>query len=352
MKLKTIILIVSLGLFFWVLNTGISRASEILLNDGTKVQGTIIQMNDTSISVNTSSGTLVIPRSKIAEIKLNDTNQSLVEKQVLIHLNNGNTVKGKLLKETQDYFIIQLSIGQLVVERKNVASIQEANTANEKYNEENSGANIEKDGTMNNPQPVPVSPSKNVPSKGYHSGANNPSPVSHNGWYAVGDLGTDIPTGPDQPYSSPAFDIAIGGGYQFMDYLGLELVARFGLLGSWSDPNTGYSGDWRFLNVSLDLKPMIPLDHSYSQDIFFLVGVGIASLQLSYKNNGSYDTEPGASIDLGFGYEYFIETNFAIGAALAYHNHTFTKVYTNGGTLNLPYREDASQTSLDVVFRF
>jgi len=152
-KLKTYIytVLVCVAVLFLV-NTNKAYSSEIILRDGTKIQGTITQMNDTSVSVKASFGLVTIPRDKIADIKLNGANQSLIGKQVIIHLNNGTSIEGKLLKENNYYLVMQASFGQVTVERKNVASIKEANTTTGNYTNENSGENTDYNTTNNTPE--------------------------------------------------------------------------------------------------------------------------------------------------------------------------------------------------------
>lgn len=71
-------IVITAVLFLAVLvHVKIGLASEIILKDNSKIEGTIVKMNDKSVSIKTSLGLLTIPRDKIATINLVDVQNTV-----------------------------------------------------------------------------------------------------------------------------------------------------------------------------------------------------------------------------------------------------------------------------------
>ncbi len=66
------IVIAAVLLLVVLVNVKMSLASEVILKDGSKIEGTIVKMNTKSVSIKTSLGLLTISRDKIATINLVD----------------------------------------------------------------------------------------------------------------------------------------------------------------------------------------------------------------------------------------------------------------------------------------
>lgn len=178
----------------------------------------------------------------------------------------------------------------------------------------------------------------------------------HNGLYVGVGAGIDNPTGPNEDGYSLAPGWTIRGGYQFIDYLALELGYDQGI-GRFSSPQN-LNGSWSFMELPyLNVKPIIPLNKT--NNIYFLIGGGYVNRVLQTSNVNpkmTYTANPNIGIDLGIGYEGYLTSYLSLGAEVIYHYFTYDKINVSGGgtntTVSLPISSDGSTTSVNITLLY
>lgn len=180
---------------------------------------------------------------------------------------------------------------------------------------------------------------------------------NHRGAYIGAGIGADMPVGPDQPGYATGTGWAIRVGYQFADYLALELGYDQGI-GNLHDPIANADGSWNFIELPyLDLKPIIPINDT--NEIYFLIGAAYGGIHqeasIPYYGNMIVDSK-GAVFDLGVGYERYISKHLSLGGEIIYHHYSSDKaeITYNGVTQSwtYPQNEDGSATSFNLALLY
>lgn len=109
-----------------------SKEVIVHLKDGNVIRGTIIDQDENSITLKTAFGDLTIEKENIKLIEPE-------AKTVMINLKDGAVLKGKILSQDEQFITIETSLGQLKIERKNILKIEDVKETwknEKKYGEE------------------------------------------------------------------------------------------------------------------------------------------------------------------------------------------------------------------------
>jgi hypothetical protein len=113
--------IIFLSIIIILVSASIAFADVIILKNGDVIVGDIISEDETSIVVRTSFGDITINKDEIAEIKKEDAYEKGEIVEVLMY--DGSRIRGTVIEDTVDNIKLQTELGLIDIPKSNISNV-------------------------------------------------------------------------------------------------------------------------------------------------------------------------------------------------------------------------------------